>query len=174
MSVLLVAPESTGGIGGHVRMLTVGLLERGFQVTVCAPAATLERFDLASTGARSAPAPIGARRGWRKTHAELGALAADHDVTHAHGVRAAAAAAAAGVRPLVATWHNAPLGGAPRRALHRGLEVFSARRSALVLGASADLVERARTAGGARGRAGGGGGAPAPPPPPPRPPTPPP
>src|SRR3954451_783611 len=152
MSVLLVAPESTGGIGGHVRMLTVGLFERGLQVTVCAPAATLERFDLASTGARVAPVPVGTRRGWRKTQAELRALAADHDITHAHGVRAAAAAAAARARPLVATWHNAPLGRAPRRALQRGLQVFRARRSAPALAASADLVERARTAGAPRVR----------------------
>src|SRR4051794_34044614 len=128
-------------------MLAAGLLERGVHVTVCAPAATLERFEMAATGARIVPAPVGSRRGWRRTRATLRALAAEHDLTHAHGVRAAAAAASAGARPLVATWHNAPLGRAPRRAVHRGLELFSARRSDLVLGAAADLVERARTAG---------------------------
>jgi glycosyltransferase involved in cell wall biosynthesis len=61
-----------------------------------------------------------------------------------------AAAAVFGVRPLVVTWHNAPLGGPARRVTHAALERLSAARAAVVLGASADLVERARRAGAAR------------------------
>src|SRR5206468_1947362 len=95
LSVLLVSPESTGGIGRHILMLTQGLVERGANVTVCAPPSTLERLDLAATGARVVPAPIGSRRGWRGARATLRALAAEHDITHAHGVRAAAVTASA-------------------------------------------------------------------------------
>src|SRR4051794_37570221 len=109
LSVLLVSPESTGGIGRHVQMLAEGLVRRGARLSVCAPAGTLERFDLAATGARLIPAPVGSRRGWRSARETMRAAAAEHDVTHAHGVRAAALVAAVGARPLVATWHNAPL-----------------------------------------------------------------
>jgi len=147
LSVLMLSPESTGGIGRHVRMLTEGLIDRGAGVTVCAPAGTLERFGLADTAARLVAAPIGSSHGWRQARATVHTLAARHTLTHAHGARAAAVAASAGVHPLVATWHNAPLGSATRRALHRALERYSAGRSALVFGASADLVERARAAG---------------------------
>jgi glycosyltransferase involved in cell wall biosynthesis len=52
------------------------------------------------------------------------------------------------VSPLVATWHNAPLTGRGRRALHAALERFAARRADVTLGASEDLAERARAAGG--------------------------
>lgn len=150
MSVLLVSPDSTGGIGRHVQMLAEGLSARGVRVTVCAPPATLSRFDFAAHGIAVAPAPTGSARGWRRARPALRRLAAAHDITHAHGVRAAAVAASAGARPLVATWHNAPLGSAPRRAVHRALELYTARHSALVLGASPDLVERARRAGASR------------------------
>ena len=152
MSVLLLCPDSAGGIGRHVRMLADGLVERGFPVTVCAPAATVERFDFAAGGAAAVSLPVGDRAGWRTARRRLRELAAGHDVVHAHGVRAGALAAAAGAWPLVTTWHNAPLGSGLRRVLHRRLEVFTAKRSALVLGASPDLVERARSAGAPRTR----------------------
>jgi len=150
LSVLLVSPESTGGIGTHVRMLAEGLVRRGVTVTVCAPPATLDRFALAQTGAEVVALPVGSLARWPSVSIHVKALAKGHDITHAHGVRAAAIAALAGARPLVATWHNAPLGPASRRGVHRALELVSARRSALVLGASNDLVERARSAGARR------------------------
>ena len=150
LAVLLLSPESTGGIGAHVRMLAEGLVARGVTVTVSAPRSTLERFSLAETGAEVMALPVGSVAGWRATRARLRAVASAHDVTHAHGVRVAATAAVAGVSPLVATWHNAPLGPARRRVVHRALELVSARRSALVLGASPDLVRRARSAGARR------------------------
>jgi glycosyltransferase involved in cell wall biosynthesis len=150
LSILLVSPESTGGIGRHVRMLSDGLLARGQQVTVCAPQTTIERLELQSTAAGAVALPIGTGREWVALRRSLRALAAEHDVTHAHGVRAGAQLALAGAAPLVTTWHNAPLGSAAHRATHRLLERICARRSGLVLGASADLVERARTAGAER------------------------
>nr|WP_245951316.1 glycosyltransferase family 4 protein [Phytoactinopolyspora halophila] len=75
------------------------------------------------------------------------------DVVHAHGFRAAALVGLAlgrrrhGRTPLVATWHNALLGSAPRRAVLSGLERLAARRADVTLGASADLVQRARVLG---------------------------
>ena len=71
------------------------------------------------------------------------------DVVHAHGLRASSLTALAVGRrrpervPFVATWHNALLGSGVRRRVMTGLEVLSARRADVTLGASADLVERA-------------------------------
>ena len=76
---------------------------------------------------------------------------------HAHGLRAGAFAGLAllGVarpaRPALAvTVHNAPPGGRVARASYELLERICARRADLVLGASADLVERMRGRGAAQ------------------------
>lgn len=145
--MLLVCPESTGGIGRHVRMLADGLVARGQQVTVCAPEPTVRRLALGDTGAQVMALPVGQAGTALRLGGELRRLAAAHDLVHAHGVRVGAQLALVGASPLVTTWHNAPLGTARRRAAHRLLEHISARRSALVLGASGDLVARARSAG---------------------------
>ena len=75
------------------------------------------------------------------------ALAGEHDVIHAHGVRVGAQFALVRAASLVVTWHNAPLGSSARRVVHAGLERVCAHRAAVVIGASADLVARAREAG---------------------------
>ena len=149
LSVLLVCPESTGGIGRHVRMLAEGLLARGQRVTLCAPEPTVQRLALRDLQAEVVAIPVGDIAAAPRLHRRLRRLAAAHDVVHAHGARVGAQLAVAGPVALVTTWHNAPLGPARRRAAHRALELISARRSALVLGASADLVARARSAGAA-------------------------
>lgn len=146
--VLLVLAESTGGIGRHVATLARGLPGYGADVTVCGPADTLAGLgDLGQ--ARQAPAPIGSRaaRGLLAARRELRALAADVDIVHAHGLRAGAAAAAAGSHPLVVTWHNARLLGGARGMLQAALARYVARRTDLTLGASEDLVADARRAG---------------------------
>lgn len=143
--ILLVCPESTGGIGRHVAMLGRQLRLRGEHVTIAAPASTIARLSLADA-AHDAVA-IDAGRPSAAVDRALRRLTGGHDVVHAHGVRASAACAIASRTPLVSTWHNAPLGNAGRRTLHAALERISARRSGVVLGASADLVARARTAG---------------------------
>lgn len=147
LRVLQVVPESTGGIGAHVRMLTQELRRRGHQLTLAAPAATLARLAPASAAAVEVALPVGSLSATPGLRRRLRDLADEHDVTHAHGVRAAAQAAVSVGGPLVVTWHNAPLGGPLRHALHAALEQVGARRSAVVLGASPDLVERARVAG---------------------------
>jgi len=145
---LLLAPASSGGIGGHVRDLAAGLRGSGHHVTVAAPAATLATFDLAAVADAVVALPIGKAR--PAVLARLRRLARSADVVHAHGVRAGAAAAfATAGTPLVVTWHNAPLGGRLRRMVHAVLERACARRADRILVASADLLDRARRAGAA-------------------------
>jgi glycosyltransferase involved in cell wall biosynthesis len=146
MRILLAAPESTGGIGRHVVTVAQGLVARGHAVTVCAPAQTLERLNPESVGARAVALDLGTVRSALVDRRVLSSLAAEHDVAHAHGVRVGAQLAFVGT-PLLVTWHNAPLGPPPRRAVHGLLERICARRAEVVLGASSDLVARARAAG---------------------------
>lgn len=157
LRVLLAVPETTGGIGRHVRALSEQLGKRGHVVTVCAPAATLERLRLDLVGAHGVALELGTLRSGLLDRRRLSALVSAHDVSHAHGVRVGAQLAllnrprGSGV-PLVVTWHNAPLGGPMRRAVHGALERVCARRAALILGASSDLVARAKAAGAADAR----------------------
>ncbi len=145
--VLLVLATSTGGVGGHVRSLASGLVERGFEVTVAGPAGTRRVFGFPSFAA----VEIGARpHPVRDPRAllVLRRLAADVDIVHAHGLRASALAVL-GPGPVVTTWHNAVDGR-----LGAGLERLVARRADVVLAASPDLAARARGAGGQDVRAG--------------------
>lgn len=150
--MLLAVPETTGGIGRHVRTLAEELGARGHVVTVCAPAATLERLRPDTIGAHGVALPLGSMRFGVRDRRRLSALVSAHDVSHAHGVRVGAQLALlrrprGRALPLVVTWHNAPLGGPMRRAVHVGLERVCAHRAVLVLGASSDLVMRAKAAG---------------------------
>jgi glycosyltransferase involved in cell wall biosynthesis len=156
LRVLLVLPGSSGGIGRHVHSLAEGLVQRGHAVTVCGPPLGETTFGFTSTGATFIPVPVGtaAPASLVRARRALHDSSHEHDVVHAHGVRAGALAATATDRPVVTTWHNAPLGGPSRHAVHALLERVCAHRSAVILGASADLVERARRAGAADARFG--------------------
>jgi glycosyltransferase involved in cell wall biosynthesis len=80
-------------------------------------------------------------------------LARRADVVHAHGLRAGALAclATTGVAtPVVVTLHNAAPASRLTRTVYAGLERVVARRAALVLGVSADLVTRMQELGAAR------------------------
>ena len=68
---------------------------------------------------------------------------------HAHGLRAGLVAALARPDgcPLVVTWHNRVLAQGLKAAVYRPLERYVARAADVTLGASADLVERARELG---------------------------
>jgi glycosyltransferase involved in cell wall biosynthesis len=165
--VALVLATSTGGVGAHVRSLAGELAAAGDRVAVLGPAETEQRFAFSAVGAGFAPVEI--RSGMRpladaRAALRLRRLAARADVVHAHGLRAGfvAACALAGRRtPLVVTLHNMPpaavpnLSG-PRPSARRKqgaasvvelVERFVARRARLILGASADLAERARAFG---------------------------
>jgi len=154
LRVALVLGSSTGGIGAHVRSLVLGLVARGVEVTVCCPPATAELFDYAGAGARVEPLdlPPGLDvRDLRAMRALRRFLLPDPvDLIHAHGLRAGLAAGLARPSrlPLVVTWHNAVLGGGLRVRALRAAEAYVARTADVTLGASDDLVERARALGG--------------------------
>jgi glycosyltransferase involved in cell wall biosynthesis len=136
-------------VGPHVSSLAGGLVARGVEVTVCAPAAAEADYAFAGTGARFLPVDIG-RRGAADAPA-IGALRAAFThagIVHAHGLRAAllAAMALGGRRtPLVVTWHGAePPAEGGRSVMLRWLERRAVRGATVVLGVSSDLVDRAR------------------------------
>lgn len=154
--VVQVLASSTGGVGAHVADLTRGLVAGGAAVTVCGPASTQERFGFTGSGAQFAPVEISA--GGRLSDARAATVlrrrlvAADPDLVHAHGLRAGLVAALAGRlpggrRPLVVTLHNTVLSRGPRGGASRLAERIVARSVDVVLGASGDLVDRARAVG---------------------------
>ncbi|WNI25572.1 glycosyltransferase family 4 protein [Streptomyces sp. ITFR-16] len=150
MSQLRTVQVLGGGSAGssaHVGSLAAGLVARGVQVTVCAPAGLDRAYDFAVSGASFAPVP---RRSDPAAVAALRAACTGADIVHAHGLHAAVRAALAlgGRRtPLVVTWHTrAHAEGARRRLLHL-LERRAVRAAAVVLGTSSDLVDRARRRG---------------------------
>jgi glycosyltransferase involved in cell wall biosynthesis len=162
LRAVLVLATSTGGIGAHVRSLAAGLVGRGVAVTVCGPASTQEHFDFTGTGARFRPVEIGAtpRPADRAAVRELRAACGHAHVVHAHGLRAGLVAGNALGRhrvrrtPLVLTLHNAVLTGGAKGTLTRVMEGRAVRAADVVLGASADLVDRARALGAGDARLG--------------------
>jgi glycosyltransferase involved in cell wall biosynthesis len=153
LRVALVLASSTGGIGRHVASLASGLVERGHTVTVYGPESTERQFDFSGLGAGfvaveipASPQPGDLRvvRALRRALAETGA-----DVVHAHGLRAGLVAGWARPEPapMVVTWHNAVLAGGLRARAYHLLERRVARLADVTLGASADLVDRARSLG---------------------------
>lgn len=151
--VALVLASSTGGIGRHVLSLAIGLVGAGYSVTVYGPVATEKSFGFARVGARFVPVaiPAGPRPGDAVVVRTLGrALRTDPPaVIHAHGLRAGMVAGLArpSTVPLVVTWHNLVLTGGLRGRMYRRVEGYVARAADVTLGASADLVARARDLG---------------------------
>ncbi len=158
LRVALVVGSAAGGMAAHVAALASGCRAAGLAIRVFGPAPTAGWLDrdvpVTPVNIGDRPQPLGdavtiarlrnAFRSWRP------------DVVHAHGVRAGAFAALAllggtrRARPaLVVTVHNAPPGGRAARLSYELLERICARRADLMLGASADLVERMQTLGAA-------------------------
>ncbi|MFJ9557638.1 glycosyltransferase family 4 protein [Nocardiopsis sp. NPDC101807] len=148
--IALVVGTSTGGVGRHVRSLGAGLRARGYRVAVLGPAEAEQEFGFTSEGLRFSPVPIGPAPSAGDPGAVLllRSLTRGADVVHAHGMRAGALCALAGVRPLVVTAHNAPpsVGGLLALA-YPLLERIVAHRADAVLGVSGDLVRRMRALG---------------------------
>jgi glycosyltransferase involved in cell wall biosynthesis len=162
--VALVLASSTGGIGRHVASLAEGLARGGWEVTVFGPAPTGALFDFTGRGARFSPVDMPGAEGSRAgTPAAVRALrrallAKVPDIVHAHGLRAGLVADLAlrplpvirpplASVPLVVTWHNAVLAEGLRGGVLRLAERRVARVADITLGASADLVTRARDLG---------------------------
>jgi glycosyltransferase involved in cell wall biosynthesis len=145
MRIVLVLASSTGGIGQHVRSLVAGLTKLGDEIVVAGPTQTQDRFDF--TGVGAAFVALDGRRALPTLRRLL--RTGSVSVVHAHGLRAGLVAGLATPRriPLVLTWHNALLGSGPGRRLLTVLELYGARRAAVLLGASQDLVDRARRLG---------------------------
>jgi len=160
--VIATVGTTAGGTGRHVAMLAEGAAARGLAVSVLGPAAARGLFP----GADFAPVEIAERPHPARDAAAVLRLRrllrrAAPDVVHAHGLRAAAAAALAlarlpggrssGVaarRPaLLVTVHNAPPSAAAARAVYLALERLTARRADAVLCVSPDLADRMRRAG---------------------------
>ncbi|WP_371500165.1 glycosyltransferase family 4 protein [Kitasatospora sp. NBC_00374] len=168
LHVVLVLSASTGGIGAHVRSLAQGLVAHGVGVTVCAPAGTDDLFGFSQAGARYHQVEITPTSGARSDAAAIGELRrafTGADVVHAHGMRAGLLADLAlrtagrfpGLRPqtpLVVTSHHAMLATGMERRLQRLMERRVVRAADLVLGASSDLVARARELGATDARLG--------------------
>ena len=168
--IALVLGTATGGVGVHVRDLAQEFAKRGHEVVVAGPAQTEELFGFAACGAQFRPVQISAAPHPVKDATAIAALRRalrDVDVVHAHGVRAGALTGLAltGRRtPSVVTLHNAMLAAGFKARLLTGLEWLAVRRAQVSLGASEDLVERARVLGARDARL---GPVPAPPSPPP-------
>ncbi|PKW28315.1 glycosyltransferase family 4 protein [Phycicoccus duodecadis] len=154
MKVLLVLGTSAGGVGRHVQGLARLLAGAGHLVMVAAPAAVAETFAL---GEHATVSPVEVtdrphpRRDARAIR-DLVPLVAGADVVHAHGLRAGAVAVLAAARsrtPVVTTLHNAAPTGLLTGAVYAGLERVVARGSRVVLGVSADLVQRMEALGAA-------------------------
>ncbi len=147
-AVCLVLASSTGGVGQHVTSVVRGLSAAGATVTVAGPAATEKQFRFTAAGARFVPVEIPPNptiNDRRAVGALRAALAGEVDVVHAHGLRAGLVAVLAKPRqPLVVTWHNAVLARRLRGYASRLAERVVARNADVCLGASEDLVERAR------------------------------
>ena len=151
LRVLLVLGTATGGVGQHVHGLEARLRAAGVDVRVACPPSTQAVFGFA----RHVPLEVGSRPSPVRDARAVRALRRQRaDVVHAHGLRAGALAALAGLplsrgrragrRPLVVTWHNAQLTGGRAGGL---LERLVARRADVTLAASDDLAARARALG---------------------------
>jgi glycosyltransferase involved in cell wall biosynthesis len=147
MRVALVLGTSAGGVGRHVHDLTTGLVDGGHDVLVACPDAVEEHFGFSAAGARHVALAVSDRPHPVRDAAAVATLRRilrGADVVHAHGLRAGAllVLAATGVpTPVVVTLHNATPGGR-LGAVYAVLERVVARGADLVLGVSADLVER--------------------------------
>jgi glycosyltransferase involved in cell wall biosynthesis len=137
----------------HVCSLAGGLVARGVEVTVCAPAALERDYGFTGAGARFLPVEAGRTAAAdAPAVAALRAASAGAGVVHAHGLRAGllAALALGGRRvPLVVSWHgaDAPADGGRGGMVLRWLERRAVRGASVVLGASSELVDRARAHG---------------------------
>jgi glycosyltransferase involved in cell wall biosynthesis len=163
LRAVLVLAGTTGGIGAHVRSLAAGLSAHGVDVTVCGPAEADKLFGFSGAGARFHAVEITPTPGPRTDAAAVGELRrafARASLVHAHGLRAALLSdlalrtARAQETPLVVTSHSANLATGMERRLLRMMERRVARGADLVLGASSDLVARARDLGATDARLG--------------------
>jgi glycosyltransferase involved in cell wall biosynthesis len=147
LHVVQVLGGGSAGTGSHVRSLTAGLVARGLSVTVCAPPSAERRYGFTAAGARFVPVPVQSRV---QAAGVLRVVCAGADLVHAHGMRAGLLASLALRRrrvPLVVSWHARSAVPGVRARVRPVTEWWVARAASVVLGATSDLVDRARRRG---------------------------
>ncbi|MDQ3733903.1 MAG: glycosyltransferase family 4 protein [Actinomycetota bacterium] len=147
-----ILATSTGGVGTHIRAILPGLRATGASVLVCGPPATDQLFGFGLAGAQFTSVRIASGlRPVEDAHALLSLRRAlrGQEIAHAHGLRAALLTVLARPKaPIVVTLHNALLDPpGMRRRISQALERVVLRRADVVLAASLDLAEHARSLG---------------------------
>lgn len=157
MRIVFVIGTSTGGVGTHVHALARDLAAAGHEVGVIGPAATDEHFGFSLLpGVRFGVLELGTGIGAsdaaliRRQRILLRSFAPD--IVHAHGFRAGLITLltlrTVRTRPeFVLSLHNQASGQGLRGKVETRVETMLARGADLVLGASSDLVDRARELG---------------------------
>ncbi|UVI34689.1 glycosyltransferase family 4 protein [Brevibacterium spongiae] len=157
MRIVFTIGTSTGGVGTHVRALARDLAAAGHEIGVIGPAATDEHFGFSLLpGVRFAVLELGTGIGAtdaalvRRQRSLLRSF--DPEIVHAHGFRAGLITQLTlrtlRNRPLfVLSLHNQATGQGLRGKVETRVETMLARGADLVLGASTDLVARARDLG---------------------------
>ncbi|GAA1842641.1 glycosyltransferase family 4 protein [Brevibacterium marinum] len=162
MRIVYVLATSTGGVGTHVRALARDLAAAGHELGIIGPARTDEHFGFSTLpGVRFAALDMGTGLGPRDAALVIrlrGLIRSfGPDIVHAHGFRAGLIALLAvrtsRHRPrLVVSLHNRASGQGMRGSVEVGIETLLAKGADLTLGASTDLVARARGLGAADAR----------------------
>ena len=157
MRIIYVLGTSTGGVGTHVRALARDLAAAGHELGVIGPASTDEHFGFSSLpGVRFAALDMGTGIGARdgaliiRLRRLIGSFNAD--IVHAHGFRAGfvtlLATRSIRHRPrLIISLHNRASGQGLRATVETGIETLLAKGTDVTIGASTDLVDRARELG---------------------------
>lgn len=157
MRIVFTIGTSTGGVGTHVHALARDLAAAGHEIGVIGPAATDEHFGFSLLpGVRFGVLELGTGIGAsdaaliRRQRTLLRSFAPQ--IVHAHGFRAGLITLLT-LRTLksrpkfVLSLHNQSSGQGLRGRVETRVETMLARGTDLVLGASTDLVDRARELG---------------------------
>ena len=157
MRIVFTIGTSTGGVGTHVHALARDLAAAGHEIGVIGPAATDEHFGFSLLpGVRFGVLELGTGIGAsdaaliRRQRTLLRSFAPQ--IVHAHGFRAGLITLLT-LRTLksrpkfVLSLHNQASGQGLRGRVETRVETMLARGTDLVLGASTDLVDRARELG---------------------------
>lgn len=157
MRIVFTIGTSTGGVGTHVHALARDLAAAGHEIGVIGPAATDERFGFSLLpGVRFGVLELGTGIGpsdaalVRRQRTLLRSFSPQ--IVHAHGFRAGLITLLTlrtlKTRPrFVLSLHNQASGQGLRGRVETRVETLLARGADLVLGASTDLVDRARELG---------------------------
>ena len=157
MRIVFAIGTSTGGVGTHVHALARDLAAAGHEIGVIGPAATDEHFGFSLLpGVRFGVLELGTGIGAsdaaliRRQRTLLRSFAPQ--IVHAHGFRAGLITLLTlrtlRTRPkFVLSLHNQASGQGLRGRVETRVETMLARGADLVLGASTDLVDRARELG---------------------------